>query len=106
MSGGPCSWHSSMSARDSAAGIGYRGARRETVATVLARALSQRVPRFRGQGLRRGRGIVQIHGRGRLYAATDLVGFLECEHLTSLDLMHVVTPLKVAERDESARLVQ
>lgn len=49
---------------------------------------------------------MQLYGDRRLYAATDVVGFLECEHLTTLDLTHLKTPLKVAEQDESDTLVQ
>lgn len=49
---------------------------------------------------------MQTYGQGRLYAATDLVGFLECEHLTALDLTHLKTPLKVAQKDEADVLVQ
>ena len=49
---------------------------------------------------------MQKYGTGRLYAATDIVGFLECEHLTTLGLQHLITPLPVAERDELDKLVQ
>ncbi|MFG6417354.1 hypothetical protein ACG02S_26025 [Roseateles sp. DC23W] len=49
-----------------------------------------------------------MHNRdsGRLYAATDLVNFLECEHITSLDLQDLVSPLPRAEVDESTQLIQ
>ena len=42
----------------------------------------------------------------RLYAATDLVNFLECEHLTDLDLQHLETPLQKAVDDEQAELIK
>ena len=41
-----------------------------------------------------------------LFSASDLVGFLECEHLTTLGLQDLVEPLPRAEDDESAVLVQ
>ena len=41
-----------------------------------------------------------------LYSASDLVGFLECEHSTTLALTNLVTPLQKAEDDESAVLIQ
>src|SRR5438105_2848785 len=41
-----------------------------------------------------------------LYSASDLVGFLECEHSTTLALTDVVTPLQRATDDESAVLIQ
>ena len=37
-----------------------------------------------------------------LYSASDLVGFLECEHSTTLALMDLATPLQRATDDESA----
>jgi len=41
-----------------------------------------------------------------LYSASDLVNFLECEHLTTLDLINLETPLpKTADSDE-AKLIQ
>lgn len=49
---------------------------------------------------------MQNLGTGRLYAATDLVNFLECEHITSLDLQDLVSPLPRAEVDESTLLIQ
>ena len=42
----------------------------------------------------------------RLYAATDLVNFLECEHLTALDLKHLETPLTKGLDDEQAELIK
>jgi len=41
-----------------------------------------------------------------LFSASDLVGFLECEHLTTLGLAHLVTPLARAKDDETAALIQ
>ena len=41
-----------------------------------------------------------------LVSAGDLVGFLECEHFTALSLQDLLTPLKRAEDDESAVLLQ
>jgi uncharacterized protein len=49
---------------------------------------------------------MQIHNGTRLYSATDLVGFLECEHLTTLSLQDLVERLPRAVDDESATLVQ
>lgn len=42
---------------------------------------------------------------GIVYSASDLVGFLECEHSTSLSLLALENPLPVAEDDESALLL-
>ena len=42
----------------------------------------------------------------RLYSASDVVNFLGCAHRTSLDLLHLDTPLERAEEDEQARLLQ
>ena len=41
-----------------------------------------------------------------LYSASDLVGYLECEHLTTLDLINLVTPLPKTEDDDQAKLIQ
>lgn len=41
-----------------------------------------------------------------LYSATDLVNFLECEHVTSLDFLNLHTPLPRASVDESTELIQ
>ena len=49
---------------------------------------------------------MQIRHRTTLFSATDLVGFLECEHVTTLALTDLVTPLPRAEDDESAILIQ
>jgi len=40
-----------------------------------------------------------------LYSATDIVNFLECEHLTTLDLIDLDTPLPRTEDDDEARLI-
>lgn len=41
-----------------------------------------------------------------VYSATDLVGFLECEHLTTLDLMDLETPFPRVPEDEQVALIQ
>lgn len=41
-----------------------------------------------------------------LFSASDLAGFLECEHLTTLDLINLETPLPKAQDDDQARLIQ
>lgn len=41
-----------------------------------------------------------------LYSASDIVNFLNCEHLTALDLVNLDTPLPKAEDDEEAILYQ
>ena len=41
-----------------------------------------------------------------LYAATDVVNFLECEHLTTLDLLSFEQPMQKAKDDEQAVLIQ
>lgn len=43
---------------------------------------------------------------GIAYSASDLVNFLECEHLTSLDLINLETPLPKTADDDEARLIQ
>jgi hypothetical protein len=45
---------------------------------------------------------MQTRNGTTLFSATDLVGFLECEHVTTLGLSDLVTPLQRAEDDESA----
>lgn len=54
---------------------------------------------------RRGNSMHKSNGR-ILYSATDLVGFLECEHLTALDLLDLDTPLPRAPEDEQVALIQ
>lgn len=41
-----------------------------------------------------------------LYSASDLVNNLECEHLTSLDLIDLETPLTRTEDSDEAKLIQ
>lgn len=41
-----------------------------------------------------------------LFSAGDLVGYLECEHLTTLGLEHLETPLQKAKADEQMALIQ
>ncbi|MDW7773730.1 MAG: TM0106 family RecB-like putative nuclease [Desulfobulbaceae bacterium] len=41
-----------------------------------------------------------------LYSASDVVNFLECEHLTTLDLVDLDTPLPRTEDDDEARLIK
>jgi len=41
-----------------------------------------------------------------LYSASDLVNYLECEHLTSLDLIDLETPLPRTEDSDEAKLIQ
>ena len=40
------------------------------------------------------------------YSASDLVNYLECEHLTTLDLINLDTPLHKTEVSDEARLIQ
>lgn len=40
------------------------------------------------------------------YSASDVVNFLECEHLTALDLINLETPLPQADDDDEAILFQ
>ncbi len=49
---------------------------------------------------------MQNRDSNRLYAANDLVNFIECEHITSLDLQHLESPLPLAEADESTVLLE
>jgi uncharacterized protein len=41
-----------------------------------------------------------------LYSASDIVNFLECEHLTTLDIIDLDTPLSRTEDDDQAKLIQ
>ncbi len=41
-----------------------------------------------------------------LYSASDLVNHLECEHLTTLDLINLETPLPRTDDGDEARLIQ
>ena len=49
---------------------------------------------------------MQIIAGKRLYSASDLVGFLECEHLTTLEIINLETPLPRAVDDAQAKLIQ
>lgn len=49
---------------------------------------------------------MQVRNGVRLYSAGDLVGHLECRHLTTLSITHLDTPLERAVDDDSAKLVQ
>jgi predicted RecB family nuclease len=45
-------------------------------------------------------------GNAVTFSASDLVGFLECPHRTSLDLIDLDTPLERAAPDEQVELIQ
>jgi predicted RecB family nuclease len=47
----------------------------------------------------------KLHGE-IFYSASDLVNYLECEHLTSLDMIDLVTPLPRTEEGDQAKLIQ
>ena len=49
---------------------------------------------------------MQIYNNIHLFSASDLVNFLECPHLTALDLQHLEIPLPKADDDEQAKLLQ
>ena len=49
---------------------------------------------------------MQIRAGTTLFSASDLVAFLECEHVATLGLIDLVMPLQRAEDDESALLIQ
>jgi uncharacterized protein len=49
---------------------------------------------------------MQKNGDRLLFSASDLVAFLECEHLTTLDLINLDDPLPQAEEDEQLELIQ
>ncbi len=49
---------------------------------------------------------MQKNGDRLLFSASDLVGFLECEHLTTLDLQNLESPLPAAPQDEQLALIQ
>lgn len=42
----------------------------------------------------------------QLYSASDICGFLECQHLTALDLQHLVAPMEKAPASDQNRLIQ
>jgi len=43
---------------------------------------------------------------GLVHSATDIVNFLECGHITTLDLRNLEAPLEKADEDDQARLLQ
>lgn len=49
---------------------------------------------------------MQVRAGTRLYSAGDIVGYLECRHLTSLSLKDLDSRLPRASDDDSAKLVQ
>ncbi|PRD68111.1 nuclease [Malikia spinosa] len=49
---------------------------------------------------------MQKRDDGILYSASDLVNYLECEHLTTLDLVDLHTPLPRSADSEEVRLMQ
>ena len=49
---------------------------------------------------------MQKHDGEILCSASDLVNYLECEHLTSLDLINLETPLPRTEDSDEAKLIQ
>ena len=49
---------------------------------------------------------MQIRDGKTLFSASDLVNYLECEHLTALDLRDLETPLPRATADEQVKLIQ
>jgi hypothetical protein len=42
----------------------------------------------------------------QLYSASDICNFLECQHLTSLDLQNLVVPIEKAAESDQNRLIQ
>lgn len=49
---------------------------------------------------------MQKHRNQHIYSASDLVDYLECEHLTSLNLINLDKPLPKVEDDEQTQLIQ
>jgi len=49
---------------------------------------------------------MQKIGNSVLYSASDVVNFLECEHLTSLDIQNLETPLVKSESTDEEMLIQ
>lgn len=49
---------------------------------------------------------MQKHDGAVLYSASDLVNYLECGHLTTLDLINLETPLPRAEDSDENKLIQ
>ena len=49
---------------------------------------------------------MQKSGNEILYSASDIVNYIECAHLTTLDLINLETPLPKTEDSEQAQLIQ
>ena len=49
---------------------------------------------------------MQNSSEGILYSASDLVHFLECQHLSTLDRIHLQKPLKKAKDSDEAKSIQ
>ncbi len=49
---------------------------------------------------------MQKRGGGIVYSASDLTAFLECSHVTTMNLINLDTPLEQAARDEQVELIQ
>ncbi|MBI5429479.1 MAG: TM0106 family RecB-like putative nuclease [Nitrosomonadales bacterium] len=49
---------------------------------------------------------MQKRGEEILYSASDIVNYIECEHLTTLDLIDLETPLQKTNDSEQAQLIQ
>jgi len=49
---------------------------------------------------------MQVVEGNRRYSASDVVGFLECEHVTTLDMMDLAERLPRSKQDESDKLIQ
>ena len=49
---------------------------------------------------------MQKYHNQHIYSASDLVDYLECEHLTALNLINLETPLPKVEDDDQTQLIQ
>jgi len=49
---------------------------------------------------------MQKRDGGILFSASDIVNYLECEHLTTLDLVDLETPLPRSADSDEAKLIQ
>lgn len=49
---------------------------------------------------------MQKTSTGTLYSASDIVSFLECAHSTTLELMHLESPMEKAAADEQGELIK
>ena len=49
---------------------------------------------------------MQTRNGFQLYSASDICGFLECQHLTALDLQNLVMPMEKAAASDQNRLIQ